>query len=423
MKYIRLWLENPEIPLFYLLIFFLPFNIEKYLGRLASNNFNFESAFLYLWDILIIAILSIIIVKRLSVIKKLFWQKESLVFVGFALSSLSIFLNGANIRLGLFWYYFSRIFLAYTVFIMTQTIIKNRLFNLVTLGKIFILSMIFQCFFIIGQFSIQKSLLGRFLGESNIGPLITNVAKVDLDTLRYIRGYGMFPHPNVAALYLLIAIILLISFDNDNQREIKRYLNYSALGILLVGLFLTFSRVAIILNIMSVFISLIYLKKFRVLVYFLLFTIVFSYLMWGFFSARFFYDLKSSFNLRVFLNETAIRVIKNNIYIGVGLGHFIENIKPYAPLAGLEPFMLEPVPNIYLLVLTETGLIGFAFLMLFIFMIFKRCFWLIKKRKDIVFPLIFISILIIGFFDHYFITLPQGQIILTLTSGIILSKK
>lgn len=418
MKYIHLRQVNYELILFCAFIFLLPLNINKYLGELAPSNFNFESAFLYLSDILIIVMFILVVKNQKDHLKKIFCQKESLIFIAFLLSVLLIFYKNIAIKTGLFWYYFFELLMAYLIFIISQVIIKNRGFILSIIGKVFIFTMILQSLLIIGQFSMQKSLLSKVIGESHISPLIVNVAKVDLGSQKYIRGYGTFPHPNLTAVYLLTAIILLLGSMNY-QNKIKIYLVLVKLGLLFIGLLLTFSRLAIILAISCVFIYLIYYRKFRLLIYLLCLLITLFYILSELLLVRFSYDIEAGFSLRSFLNNTAINIIKNNIYLGVGLGQFIENIKHYSFLVDLEQFMLEPVHNVYLLILAETGLIGFILFMCFVFMMVKKCFWLIKKGLNLALPLIFFSFLILGLFDHYFLTLSQGKIIFMFASSII----
>ncbi len=421
MRYIHLWLENLELILFYAFIFFLPFNIKKYLGELAPNNFNFESAFLYLSDILIIVMFLIILLKYKEVLKKLFLKKESLFFISFILSGFLVFIKETEINVGLFLYYFAHFVIIYLVFLIVQVFLLMNIVNLNKIAGIFILSMFLQALLIIGQFSMQKNITVKAIGESIISPLINNVAKIEINPIKYIRGYGTFPHPNMAAVYFLTAIIWLLSLK-QNFLGYRRYFYYLNLGILFIGLFFTFSRLTIILTIIASTIYLIFLKKTETLLFLLIIFSIISYFLLPFFLARISYERQNNFDLRQFLNKTALTIIKNNFSTGIGLGQFIENIKKYGLSSEIKPFMLEPVHNIYLLIFAETGLTGLTLFLLFIYMMLKKCKTLLKKAPIFNLPLIFLSFLTIGLFDHHFVTLPQGQLIFILISGIISSR-
>jgi len=67
---------------------------------------------------------------------------------------------------------------------------------------------LFQAIIGIWQFIIQHSIGLFWLRESLISPDILGVAKIILNGEKYIRAYGLFPHPNVLGGFLLVSIIL-----------------------------------------------------------------------------------------------------------------------------------------------------------------------------------------------------------------------
>ena len=102
--------------------------------------------------------------------------------------------------------------------------------------------------------------------------------------------------------------------------------------------------------------------------------------------------------VREALNSSAITMFRQSPIIGKGLGNFLVNLP--ATLPSRQIYFLQPVHNMYLLLLSETGIIGFSVACLL--------FW--RARKNI----ILILVLCIGFLDHYFLTLQQGQLLLTI---------
>jgi UDP-N-acetylmuramyl pentapeptide phosphotransferase/UDP-N-acetylglucosamine-1-phosphate transferase len=70
--------------------------------------------------------------------------------------------------------------------------------------------------------------------------------------------------------------------------------------------------------------------------------------------------------------------------------------------------------------LSETGAIGLVFV-LSIFI--KSVVMILKKKQNKVYILMLIfAIIFLGMFDHYFLTLQQGQLMLAFIIGISISK-
>ncbi len=162
-------------------------------------------------------------------------------------------------------------------------------------------------------------------------------------------------------------------------------------------------------------------------------------------------------------------IIKEHPLWGVGMGNFTFLLKHFFhSFNGLAPWEIQPVHNLYLIITTEIGLVGLiTFLFILIYFIFahfrkvpslffidpsrknlrknlanlkkrkksKRLFavflLLIFLKEKIVFYLkrltphlqrpffiLFFLFLLLGFFDHYFWTLPQGQFIFCLVLAL-----
>jgi hypothetical protein len=69
-----------------------------------------------------------------------------------------------------------------------------------------------QAIFGILQYFKQGSFGFKLLGEVDLGPAIQNVAKIDVGGQKFIRAYGTFPHSNVLAGFLFIAIVFTLIF-------------------------------------------------------------------------------------------------------------------------------------------------------------------------------------------------------------------
>ena len=114
------------------------------------------------------------------------------------------------------------------------------------------------------------------------------------------------------------------------------------------------------------------------------------------------------------LAKIAFAVWQDNLLLGVGLNNFLKIVPLF--WQGKKTFLLQPVHNIYLLVLVETGLIGGLFLLAGLVSLVKK---LLQERKVFV-SLSLLAILLTGLFDHYWLTLWQNQLLFSLILGLSL---
>jgi O-antigen ligase len=132
-----------------------------------------------------------------------------------------------------------------------------------------------------------------------------------------------------------------------------------------------------------------------------------------------------SFVVRRQLNDSAIAMWLHSPIFGVGLGNYLVNLPEY--LVKHEVYYLQPVHSIYLLLLTEVGIVGVGLLVLIILYLLNSEFGIVnseKKHTSIysvnqkrtsLFPIPYslFALLILGLFDHYPLSLQQGQILTT----------
>lgn len=224
----------------------------------------------------------------------------------------------------------------------------------------------------ISQFVLQRSLGLWIFGERTFAFDTPGIARMSWGR-QFLRPYATFPHPNVLGGFLAAMVPLLI---------FKR-----SVGVLaIIALFLTFSRSAWLALVIGIAIA----KK-KVFLPILLLFFIFTFT----FNAH-----EESVTLRQELNSAAIATWQTSPLLGVGLGNFLVELPKH--LVSREVYFLQPVHNIYLLILAETGIVGLG---IFIWVIFCS----LKKFK----PALFI-LLLLGLVDHYPITLQQGQLLLAI---------
>jgi len=193
-------------------------------------------------------------------------------------------------------------------------------------------------------------------------------------------------------------------------------------GILLIslGLFLTFS--------LSAFIGLIFVgtififtgkEKFPAFIKLFFLASMLASLVLPFFSKNI--EVKSVFGKniveRLDLSFVSGKMIADKFLFGEGFNTFIVNIPKFN--YGIQTtWLLQPVHNIYLLTFAETGIVGLLLLSYFLFKIINH--FLQKRRWT--YLAVFIFILITGLSDHYWITIQQNLLFVSLFLGISLSE-
>jgi hypothetical protein len=255
--------------------------------------------------------------------------------------------------------------------------------------KIILFTMIFQTLLALAQFINQKSPgnILYFLGERSFNAATPGIAIGNYWGEQLLRPYGTLPHPNILAGFLLIYYLLARNLATGVVCGFGMLLTISRLPGLAFALFFTQN----------------FLPKVsaKLIGLFLLFV-----------SAAIFLSVNEpSLSIRESLNLATIDIIGKNFIFGTGLGTNILALQSYSkdlffnsqPLA-----FLQPVHNIYLLILSETGIFGLLIVIYF----------LMRKLSPGPYAL---AVLFLGFFDHYFLTVQQGQLLLSLVLGIILS--
>lgn len=269
----------------------------------------------------------------------------------------------------------------------------------------FSLQILFQGLLGILQFLRGSSIGLSFLGESQVVSGMQGSSFVELGDQLFLRAYGTFPHPNILGGFLLLSFLFLLLLEK-RLHDWRKYWVYILMSLILIFSLFTFSRIILLLLFLSIILFLV--LKIRCI------------------KARNFYSFTPVLLLERFTNllaakdnsladrmnllRASIHVVKENIILGTGPGSYVQAMEDYVPRTAKGILLLQPVHNIFILLFTELGLLGFIATMVFLF----RLFVLNVKRISSYSLLILLSVFVIGIFDHYFVSLPQGLILLTL---------
>jgi O-antigen ligase len=431
--------------LFYLLIFCLPFQTRKILYQWGSDFNEWASAYFYLTDLLILLIFLFWFWRKRNqrFLKELSFQwfrnkikTPDFWLVTFLIISLISLMQARNIQLG-FYHWFKLLELTGLFFYLKYNF--QQLFNFKRLAQALVASGFLQSLIAFGQYINQGSLGLKFLAESPLSPEIAGVAKIVVEGTKIIRPYGTFPHPNLLAAFLFLAIFCFyyLWLTSDKKLRITTYgLRITLFLVLVTAFLLTFSRIIIATFLLASLIYFVFIfwqakkakdKKlfYKIFTLLLLITgygLLITFLAWPEISARWSISLtEQAVSLRAFYQQTAFSIIKEHPWLGIGLGNFVWEIKKMLDL--LVSWLHQPVHNIYLLIGSEVGLLGLSLFLIFLFLILKQFSQQQTMNSQQYYGLLFIvlSSLFIGLFDHFFWTLQQGQLMFWILLGILAS--
>lgn len=257
-------------------------------------------------------------------------------------------------------------------------------------------SLIWQSLLITAQFALQKSQGFWILGERSFGAGTPTIAHTALFGQQLLRPYGTFPHPNVAAAFLAFGLILISSC-----RRIPTFITGIATA-------LTFSRTALATLVVVVFLNL--SKTGRLIA--AIVAVILAFL----FGPTILNSIPTaSIAERLLLIQAALDIALVQLAFGIGSNNFILELAKLDLFSLAETRLLQPVHNVFLLILAENGIIGL--------LIFAALLMVVAQNvKGKVKTALFLALLIYASLDHFLWTLAQGQLMFWLILGFIVSR-
>lgn len=414
-----------------LLLIFLPTQLAKHFFNQASlvagTRVDYLLPTIYLTDIFVLLIFVFwFIRKRKTLFNKTlktrttFIDKYLLIFLVAILVNviLSAQKELAFLKLGKI---LEMVFLAF--YLYQEEIPFKLIINYLLVGAVY------SSFLGIAQFVKQGSLGGLlwFLGERTFTVGTPGIAKAEIFGRLYLRPYATFPHPNVLGGYLAL-LLPFLPIINNRDKKISRYVFQLVFILILIALFLTFSRIAIIAGLLGFIASLVIAGKpkktartfiFKQLLFMFMLILLFSTFITGRFS-NLFQATNESIVQRKELTLAAIAMINHNPLFGIGLGNFLTSLSSVCQYC-LQNGFYQPVHNLFLLVGAETGIFGLIFLIYLLLLAFQGN----QKRlkTDRLLLITWLQIIFLSLFDHYFYTLQQGQLLFILLISFMIKNK
>jgi O-antigen ligase len=258
------------------------------------------------------------------------------------------------------------------------------------------------------QLSYKQSMQGIFywLGERRLSLTTPDVAVATINGPLFLRPYATFSHPNsMGGFYLLLYFFILVV---PGFRSLPRVRSVTAFLCMLL-VFLSFSKtviaVFVVLNI-AIFIDVILKGKCR-------FCGISRFVILIAVAAIFSLSHGDPYTIekRITLIDNAFDMILKHPIFGVGMGNYLVEQSKYTN--HYSSFFLQPVHNIVLLFLAETGIVGGGG----IFALFYKEFLKLIRHRS--FQFCFAAVFLTGMLDHYWLTLQQNFLLTAVVFGIL----
>lgn len=403
-------LQNLEKLLFFLTVLLLPTQLGKHFwppfSSIYSLRIDYLSPTVYFWDLLVLLLLLI------SFLSWFFNKKPdtnvnlkaAIILLFFLFTQLTSVFSADNPGAALIRgkeYLFASLFGLY--------IASAKIANIKKILRIALLAaVVFSCFLGIAQFLTGSSLGFWVLGERSFSVATPLVSKFNFYDRIFLRPYATFSHPNMLAGFLLVTLPLLLSIPSKSLWAFKIMLSF----LISSTVFITFSRPGLIL--ISIYLAVLFKRLWKFLA---ILAVLTAPLIVVRFASIFTFDTLAVLR-REQLSNFAFRLFLENPFFGVGLNNFINSLASSEVLVGTSRF-LQPVHNIFLLSLSETGIIGLSG-----FLAMLGTALIINLKRNLLFNKALCASMLImiflGLFDHYFLTLPQGQRLLFMIVGLSL---
>jgi hypothetical protein len=261
---------------------------------------------------------------------------------------------------------------------------------------------------IVLQFVTKQSMQGIFylFGERYFTLSTPGIAKASLQGIEFLRPYGTFSHPNsMGGFYLLLYFFIFTWQTAEKYVRLRTLL----LFISTILIFFSFSKIAIgtflILNITYLILKrkeigckLCIAARIGILT---ILAVIFA-------SAH---GDPLSGGKRLDLMKDAFTIFSQYPIFGVGLGNYLVAQNQF-PIK-YAYFFLQPVHNIFLLLLAEGGIITTGVITYLITP------WVKNMLKIKVFWYTMGVILITGMFDHYWFTLQQNILLMPVVFALL----
>lgn len=429
------WIEKIElvctIGIIFSIFFPIKYVLENHLSTLLGYYSDFTAISIYLSFFLILILLGVQFSKDIKIREQKFLYLK--IFIAIL---LSIILYQLNVNPSLKIVSLYQLLRISCVLLLGYYVYKSNIWLKYKglLLWIFIFVGSIQSIIALTQFTLQHSIGINLLGESPLAVSTYGVAKIVSHGTTFIRGYGTLPHPNILSALLVISSLLNLHLLNNALHKYQRVILSVSFFLITMGVFVSFSRAGLLVFAIGLttwgVVTLFRKKSFLIMRKVLIVPIsiiISSLIFMPWLLTRANIQDQASTERSVY-NHAGVEILKNNWVIGTGPGTNLFHMKQKLENQ-LEEWNIQPIHNYWLITVAEWGIIG-------LFIVFFLVYTLLRFMRSIVgndyskssqkitcwqttLLSIFIVILILFWFDHYFYTIWPTQMMLWIVIGLI----
>ncbi len=273
------------------------------------------------------------------------------------------------------------------------------------------------------QFHVQHMIGFTWLGEY-IPPMgVSGLATLSTVSGKVVRAYGTFPHPNVLEAFLVFGLVMSFYIGFRIKDLGLRILVSCGTVLITLGIFVTFSRLAWLVTAITYLSLGIYwlIKKnwSQILVIVIVALVSCGTIWFGYHSmlkARVTDTDERAVSDRVFFNDLGLRLISQHPGFGVGVGNYVPALQA---IVKLDSWQYQPAHNIFIFLAAELGIGALAIFILLLWEIMRPIKNILSSSLIFSCYFLFIIFLILGQFDHYFVTIQQGRLVFFIAFGLL----
>lgn len=377
-----------------LAILSLPWQTRYILAVLPTPDAGYQTewgiyAFYASWILIVFAWLASLPSRRESSTINKWWLASALLFI------IPILFN--------FTFYVLQFTAQVLVLLLLADAMRRERWSRSRLAAWFVLLLLPHALLAVWQFDTQSVFVSKWLGISAQDPAVSGVAVIEHDGERILRGYGGFPHPNIAGIWFALGLAASFWLIRNAETKWANLLGWFMCVILPFALVLTFSRSAFLsagILLLATGYSIIRRRPFdifllRPFVWSLICFLTITLLVWPLLRSR------GSFDNRLESRSVSERASSwTDIWPAVGEHPFIGHGIGSSGLAAQPP---HAVP---LIILFEVGVFGL--------LAFGIGCYLLWKKTDILGRVLLMSLVPPFLLDHYFYSLWAGISLLIL---------
>ncbi len=282
-----------------------------------------------------------------------------------------------------------------------------------------------QSFLAIWQFILQTSPAASWLGMAYHSSQQLGDAVVEVLDQRWLRAYGTLPHPNVLAALLSSALFSCASLVGRIQSKNTFFMLLGAWVVCIAGLFFTFSREVWLGTLLGIGVLVVLRKSYRFQMGVISPSMILSLtaiMVWASLSVAYWEPLSARLGIGGWqrLEQKSIHerltsyadgwsLVKSSPFLGVGMHQslFVIEKRDSNKSEQGEKQYYQPPHNMFLLVVSELGVVGLLLFLTLIIFAFKNAWSVGGMRAPIALGIV-CMVVISGLFDHFYWSLQSG---------------